>query len=66
MHCHNELFISHLGCCFVAAVAVQNLDDEPVWRQLLRFHLDHDDYEVAEKARICLVSHAAALWQWCG
>jgi hypothetical protein len=34
-----------------------------VWRQLRRRHLDHNNPEVAEKARICLVCHAAALWQ---
>ena len=33
-----------------ATLAVQAPGDEPVWRQLLRLHLDHDDLQVARQA----------------
>ena len=40
--------------CFVATVAVQAPDDEPVWRQLVRLHVNHSNPEVAQQAAAAL------------
>ena len=37
------------------AMLVQAPGDEPVWRQVLRLHLDHSDPEVAQQAAAALV-----------
>ena len=39
-----------------ARIAMQFPTDEPVWRQVLRLHVDHGDLEVAH--------HAAAALAW--
>lgn len=39
---------------FYAVVTVQAPDGEPVWRQVLRLHLDHSDPEVAQQAAAAL------------
>jgi hypothetical protein len=40
--------------CFVATVAVQAPDDEPVWRQLVRLHVNHSNPEAAQQAAAAL------------
>ena len=45
-----------LSCC---AGAMQAPGDEPVWRQLLKHHLDDSDPEVAQQAAAALAGSAA-------
>jgi hypothetical protein len=47
--------LGHVVCVFVGgAVTAQAPDDETVWRQLLRYHLDHKNPSVAQQAAAAL------------
>jgi hypothetical protein len=39
-------------CFCVCGWPVQLLGDEPVWRELLQYHLDHSNPEVVQQATI--------------
>ena len=49
---------SVFGCDPTAAAwsVMQDPGDEPVWRQLLRLHLDHSDPDVAQQAAAALAT----------
>ena len=51
------LLLLLLLLCSLCGAALQQaaaVGDDPVWRQVLRYHLDHNDPEVAQQAAAAL------------